>query len=80
MPNDERYDLDNPSVMESVWTGVVPVWEQFGDPIPGPYNEVKEVPEHVTSYVERLRNSNRDYAEKAAEKDAPVKKASAEDD
>jgi len=77
VPNDERFDLDNPSVIGSVWTGVVPVWEEFGDPIAGPYNEVKDVPEHVTSYVERLRDGNKEYAEKAAKKDAPVKKKEA---
>ncbi|RFU35255.1 hypothetical protein B7463_g1086, partial [Scytalidium lignicola] len=74
VPNDEKHDLDNPSVTGAVWTGVVPVWEEFGDPIAGPYNEIKEVPRHVMSYVEDVRNENKEYAERAARKDAPVKR------
>jgi len=29
----------------------VPMWEQFGEPIPGPYNKVAEVPEYITRFV-----------------------------
>jgi uncharacterized protein len=80
VPNDERCDLSDPEVLKSVWTGVMPMYEQFGEPVPGPYNQVKEVPEHVVSYRKRLNEANMDYALKAAVKDAPVKKEKSEEE
>lgn len=74
VPNDEKGDLANQDVLSSVWTGVLPLYEQFGQPVPGPYNEVEEVPEHVMTYRERINKANMTYAEEAARKDAPVKK------
>jgi nitroimidazol reductase NimA-like FMN-containing flavoprotein (pyridoxamine 5'-phosphate oxidase superfamily) len=80
VPNDERCDLNDPEVLKRVWTGVVPLYEQFGEPIPGPYNEVEEIPEHVLNYRKALNQANFDYAHKAAVKDAPVKKTAAEEE
>jgi len=75
VPNDEKVDLEDRDVLDKVWTGVLPLYEQFGEPVPGPYNEIKEVPEHVIAYRERLNKANFEYATKAATKDAPVKKS-----
>jgi hypothetical protein len=61
-------------VLDTVWTGVLPLSEQFGEPVPGPYNVVKKVPEHVTEYKEMMNKMNWEYAEAAARKDAPVKR------
>lgn len=52
----------------------MPLYEQFGEPVPGPYNEVNEVPAHVLEYRESLNKTNVEYAEAAARKDAPVKR------
>src|SRR5947207_2709892 len=30
MPSDEKKDLDRADVLDKVWTGVVPMWEQLG--------------------------------------------------
>jgi hypothetical protein len=75
VPNDERCDLGDPEVLKRVWTGVVPLYEVFGEPVPGPYNEVLEVPEHVSAYRRAMNERNLEYALGAAVKDAPVKKA-----
>ncbi len=61
-------------MLSSVWTGVLPLYETFGEPVPGPYNQVPEVPEHVKSYRAEINQQNFEYAEAAARKDAPVKK------
>jgi nitroimidazol reductase NimA-like FMN-containing flavoprotein (pyridoxamine 5'-phosphate oxidase superfamily) len=74
VPNDEKVDLENKEVLGSVWTGVLPLYEQFGEPVPGPYNEVGEVPEHVLRYRESVNKGNFEYATLAATKDAPVKR------
>jgi hypothetical protein len=79
VPNDENVDLNNKEVLKRVWTGVVPVYEYLGDPIPGPYNEVSEIPEHILHYRKRLNEASSKYATEAALKDAPVKKTVAEE-
>ncbi|KAJ9613167.1 hypothetical protein H2200_003108 [Cladophialophora chaetospira] len=64
-PRDERKDLERNEVREKVWTGVIPVWEQFGDPVAyeGTYgNLVKEVPEHVREFAREKSEGNERYA------------------
>ncbi|KAL4812891.1 hypothetical protein BDW67DRAFT_188240 [Aspergillus spinulosporus] len=65
--SDERKDKDNTEVTERVWTGVVPVYETFGEPIPSASNKVEEVPEYITSYVARINEKNRDHATSAVD-------------
>jgi nitroimidazol reductase NimA-like FMN-containing flavoprotein (pyridoxamine 5'-phosphate oxidase superfamily) len=74
VPTDERGDLNDEEVMGRVWTGVVPVYEVLGEPVPGPYNRVGDVPEHVREWMERVNEENVGYATEAARKEAPVKK------
>jgi hypothetical protein len=73
-PNDEKCDLENEEVLDAVWTGVLPLYEQLGEPVPGPYNRVEDVPAYVSAYVEGCNKRNWEYAVEAAGKDAPVKK------
>lgn len=73
-PEDERKDMKREDVLDSVWTGVLPVYECIGDPLPGPYNRVKKVPEHVTSFVKTINERNKKYATDAALKPAPLKR------
>lgn len=51
MPGDDKFDLDNQEVTDKVWTGVLPVWNQMGEPMPGPNNKVEKVPEHVRDFI-----------------------------
>ncbi|KAL1877163.1 hypothetical protein Plec18167_004851 [Paecilomyces lecythidis] len=60
--SDERKDKDKDEITGRIWTGVVPVWETFGEPVSSPENRVKEVPEHITSYVARMNEQNQAYA------------------
>ncbi|KAH9209642.1 putative flavin-nucleotide-binding protein [Leptodontidium sp. 2 PMI_412] len=71
-PLDEKGDVGNEGTVGRVWTGTLPLWEQLGEPVPGPYNAVKEVPEHITAYREEFNRESKMYAEEAARKDAPV--------
>lgn len=74
VPNDERKDLKRNDVLDRVWTGVIPVYEAYGEPQPGPYNRVKEVPEHVEEFVLSQGEINERYAYDAAHKPAPEKR------
>jgi len=51
-PSDDRHDLKNEEVVGSVWTGVVPCWMQFGEPVPSSYNKVKNVPTYMRHWIE----------------------------
>jgi hypothetical protein len=75
---DENADKADTEITSRTWTGVVPVYETLGEPIPGPYNEVQEVPEHIASFVASTNESNRVYALDAAIKEPvmPRKKES----
>ena len=41
-PCEERFDLDNPETVASVWTGVVPMHTLMGEPIPAALHRVVE--------------------------------------
>lgn len=66
-PSDDKKDNERPGLREKVWTGVVPVFETLGTPIPGPYNLVAEVPEHISSYVEKNNLATKAHAVSTAE-------------
>ncbi|KAL4795108.1 hypothetical protein BDV19DRAFT_363622 [Aspergillus venezuelensis] len=63
--SDEKKDTENAEITESVWTGVVPVWETFGEPIPSSLNKLQEVPDYVTTYVANMNAQNESYAKGA---------------
>lgn len=71
--SDERKDKDNEEITSRVWTGVVPVWQTYGEPVPSPSNRVKEVPEHIKSYVTSTNEQNRAYATNAVKGESPLK-------
>jgi hypothetical protein len=60
--SDEKKDYTNEELTGRIWTGVVPVWETFGEPVPSAQNKVKEVPEHISSYVTSSNDQNQTYA------------------
>lgn len=74
VPEDERKDMKREDVLDQVWTGVVPLYEQLGKPVPGPYNRVGEVPEHVRAFVDGENEKREKYAGAAARKPAPLKR------
>ncbi|KAF2729621.1 5-nitroimidazole antibiotic resistance protein [Polyplosphaeria fusca] len=51
-PSEDRADLKDGELVGRVWTGVVPVWAQWGEPMPGEQNGCDEVEE----YIEKWRN------------------------
>lgn len=63
-PGDEQCDLRDDAVMSRVWTGFVPLVEQFLEPVASTYNRVDAVPDHVKDYVEVANQEEMDYANK----------------
>lgn len=65
-PNDEAKDKERDDLTERIWTGVVPVWEMFGEPVPGPLNRIDQVPDHISKQREEVNQRNEEYAKRAA--------------
>ncbi|KAF2186322.1 hypothetical protein K469DRAFT_706984 [Zopfia rhizophila CBS 207.26] len=74
VPQDERKDMKREDVLDTVWTGVIPVYEKLGEPQAGPYNRITKVPEHVTRFVTEENKVREKYAFDAAHKPASVKR------
>ena len=66
-PHDEKKDFEKRDLVESVWTGVVPLWETLGEPVIGGDGKLKDVPAHVRVFRNDTNEVNEKYAKTAAE-------------
>jgi nitroimidazol reductase NimA-like FMN-containing flavoprotein (pyridoxamine 5'-phosphate oxidase superfamily) len=66
-PGDDRHDLKDEELRKRVWTGVVPSWTQWGEPIPASTNRVKDTPEFMESWRAVTNKDARVGAYEAAE-------------
>jgi hypothetical protein len=80
MPSDEKKDLAKDELLDTVWTGVLPAYQGFGTPVPGPYNRVKQVPEHVTDFLESVAGNEASATEITKGKEPRVAKLSKKDE
>ncbi|KAF2834128.1 hypothetical protein M501DRAFT_964906 [Patellaria atrata CBS 101060] len=80
VPEDERKDTKREDILDTVWTGVIPVYEKFGDPVPGPYNRVKKIPDHIGDFVKEQNKAREEYCTAATKKPAPLKRKKAGED
>jgi nitroimidazol reductase NimA-like FMN-containing flavoprotein (pyridoxamine 5'-phosphate oxidase superfamily) len=61
-PSDDRHDLKNEEVVNSVWTGVVPCWTQFGQPVESSYNKVQKLPAYLRTWIEAENKKGEEVA------------------
>jgi hypothetical protein len=61
-PHDDRHDTKDEKVIGSVWTGVVPSYLHYLDPVASDYNQVKHVPSHVSEWVKEENKRNKEKA------------------
>ncbi|OAA63844.1 FMN-binding split barrel [Cordyceps fumosorosea ARSEF 2679] len=59
---DDKHDMEDERLRGEVWTGVVPVHQVFGEPVPSSYNRVKEPPAYITDYARETTKENGEYA------------------
>ena len=64
--HDDAKDMKREDVLDRVWTGVVPIWETYGEPVPTEYNRVQKVPENISAYIKETKKANEEYAVGAA--------------
>ncbi|KAI1777426.1 hypothetical protein F4818DRAFT_410283 [Hypoxylon cercidicola] len=79
MPNDHGPDRDDDAVLDRVWTGVVPVHYTMGEPLPGPYNRLRQVPGYLEEFRADFNRDAKDAAVEAATKPMQPKKAMHDD-
>jgi uncharacterized protein len=72
-PADSSWDLEDEKVLDSVWTGFVPLVERLETPVPSVYNRVGEVPEHVKEAREAFNRAAEEYAKALTGKVAGTK-------
>ncbi|EHA54413.1 hypothetical protein MGG_01297 [Pyricularia oryzae 70-15] len=72
-PHEETRDAKDEELVGRVWTGVVPVYEMLGNPLPASANRVAEVPAHLADYVKDSNEFTLERALQAAVE--PEKKA-----
>jgi hypothetical protein len=61
-PGDDRHDLKNESVINNTWTGVVPSYTVYGEPVPSDYNKVAKVPSYMRYWIEKENARSKDEA------------------
>lgn len=59
---EDKHDMENEQALDSIWTGVVPVHQVFGEAVPSSYNRVKETPTYISEYTTELTKDNAEYA------------------
>lgn len=79
-PGDERKDMRREDILDRVWTGVVPVWGSYGEPVPSSYNRVEHVPDHVRAFVDAKNDKGRGEAEEAASAESVSKRLKKSED
>ncbi|RMZ69939.1 flavin-nucleotide-binding [Pyrenophora seminiperda CCB06] len=66
-PSEDRNDLKNQALVKKTWTGVVPYWGQWGEPMPGKENGREEVEEYIEGWRVGETAKARRYAFEAVE-------------
>lgn len=64
-PKDDIKDTKREDLLDSVWTGTIPVYEIYGEPVPGDYNKVKDIPDHVKNYAKEVSERNKTHSRQA---------------
>ncbi|KAF9237217.1 hypothetical protein BU15DRAFT_76124 [Melanogaster broomeanus] len=72
-PHDDKQDLQDDELLKKVWTGVIPVFEGFGEPVPSTYNAVQSVPNDIREYIRQENTRRKNDAIFGAKKDGPGK-------
>ena len=67
-PSEDRADLKDEELVRNTWTGVVPYWGTWGEPVPGRENGCKDVEGYIEEWRMKETAKGRDHAFEAIEK------------
>lgn len=65
-PGEDRKDLKDDALRAKVWTGVVPLWQQWGEPVPAGENKVAGLPGYLSEWVSEENSNGKEKAVAAA--------------
>ncbi|KAH6900708.1 hypothetical protein B0T10DRAFT_35375 [Thelonectria olida] len=63
--HDDKHDMENEAMRDSVWTGVLPIHQTMGEPLASPYNRV-DVPGYISQFAQDFNGDNQQQALDAA--------------
>lgn len=66
-PKDEKKDLERDDIVDTVWTGVVPISQTLGVPVAGKTNRVTDVPGYLQTFIDDENETSEKYVVEAAE-------------
>jgi len=58
----DKPDLEDEAVREKVWTGVIPAYIKYGEPVPARENSVNSVPPYATKWIEETNRKGEGYS------------------
>jgi hypothetical protein len=61
-PSDDRKDLNDKELVKKTWTGVVPYWGTWGEPVEGKDNGCAEVEPYIEQWRQKETGKARTYA------------------
>ncbi|KAF5008462.1 hypothetical protein FDECE_5251 [Fusarium decemcellulare] len=64
-PHDDRHDMENDESRNEIWTGVLPLHQTMGEPIPSSYNRV-DIPGYIAEFVKHSNMDNQQLSRDAA--------------
>ncbi|PFH62385.1 hypothetical protein XA68_13824 [Ophiocordyceps unilateralis] len=64
---DDKHDLNDQTLRDAVWTGVVPMYSAMAEPIPAPYNKIS-LPSYASDYLDEFSRENKEHSIAAAKK------------
>lgn len=67
-PSEDRADLKNKDLVKNTWTGVVPYWGTWGQPVEGEENGCPEVEPYIEEWIVKETSKARNHAFEAIEK------------
>jgi hypothetical protein len=72
-PSEDRKDLEDKELVKKTWTGVVPYWGTWGEPVAGRENGCEEVEEYIEGWRVGETSRARGYAFEAVGMDGKGK-------
>lgn len=59
--SDDKHDLENEAALDKIWTGVVPMHQTFGEPIPSSYNRVG-FPSYAAEFIADTNKDSQEHS------------------
>ncbi|KAK7415276.1 hypothetical protein QQX98_006025 [Neonectria punicea] len=63
--HDDKHDMEDETVRDTVWTGVLPIHQTMSEPVASPYNRV-DVPGYISDFTNDFNGDNKQQSLDAA--------------